>query len=135
MKVSLKKNAPFRIHYYPWIVYGTVSFLSVLLLVVKQIILPELLTFPFAPIVILAGIGAGLLYAFYVRKKITGKRNYLTVKQGMSVAWCVSLLGMLLTAFPHWTYLMCVFIVMMNVSFFARYLPRYIEIRDYLSKL
>ena len=135
MKVSLQKNSPFRIRRFPWFVYGFFAVLSIALIIVKQVLQPELLTLPAAAVVIPAGLGIGVFYAFFVRKKVTGKRNYLATKQGMAVAWGVSAIGVLMTVFPHWTYYMCVFIVMMNIGFFAFYIPRFIEIRQYLSTL
>lgn len=133
MKFSMKKDSPFRNNIFPWIIYsiGTVSYIA--MLITKVIFFPELLSLPVTLLLAAAGIVGGSFYIKYIKAKVTGKRPYLAVKQGMIVVWVTGSIGILLTQISHWTYWLCIALVGMSVGFFFFYIPQFIEIKNYLA--
>lgn len=114
-------------------VIGLVSYIA--MIAAKLIIRPELLSIPVTLALIAGGIVIGALYMKYLQKKVTGRRPYLALKQGMIVVWVVSSIGILLTQTPHWTYWLCILLVAMSVGYFYFYIPKFIEIKNYLAEL
>ena len=82
-----------------------------------------------------AGIALGAVYMMYLKKKVTNRRPYLSLKQGMIIVWVVGLLCILLTQISHWTYWLCIFLSGMSVGYFFIYIPKFIEIKNYLTDL
>ena len=117
MKFSMKKDSPFRNNIFPWLIYGfgTGFYISLLLAA--------------------AGIALGAVYMMYLKKKVTNRRPYLSLKQGMIIVWVVGLLCILLTQISHWTYWLCIFLSGMSVGYFFIYIPKFIEIKNYLTDL
>lgn len=77
----------------------------------------------------------GAVYMMYLKKKVTNRRPYLSLKQGMIIVWVVGLLCILLTQISHWTYWLCIFLSGMSVGYFFIYIPKFIEIKNYLTDL
>lgn len=135
MKFSMKKDSPFRNNIFPWVMYGIGTAAYVLILIVKMIKRPELLSPLFTILLALAGIALGALYMMYLKKKVTNRRPYLALKQGMIIVWIVGLLCITLTQISHWTYWLCIFLAGMSVGYFFLYIPKFIEIKNYLADL
>lgn len=135
MKFSMKKDSPFRNNIFPWVIYGIGTAFYVLILIIKMIKHPELLSPVFTILLAVAGIALGALYMMYLKRKVTNRRPYLALKQGMIVVWVVGLIGVTLTAVAHWTYLLCIFLAGMSVGYFFLYIPKFIEIKNYLTNL
>lgn len=133
MKFSMKKDSPFRNNIFPWIIYGIGTALYVLILIIKLVKRPELLSPGITILLAVVGIALGALYMMYLKKKVTSRRPYLALKQGMIVVWVVGLLGVSLTEIAHWTYWLCIFLAGMSVGYFFVYIPRFIETKNYLA--
>ena len=113
--------------------FGTGFYISLLL--VKMIKRPELLSPWITILLAAAGIALGAVYMMYLKKKVTNRRPYLSLKQGMIIVWVVGLLCILLTQISHWTYWLCIFLSGMSVGYFFIYIPKFIEIKNYLTDL
>ena len=135
MKFSMKKDSPFRNNIFPWLIYGFGTGFYISLLLVKMIKRPELLSPWITILLAAAGIALGAVYMMYLKKKVTNRRPYLSLKQGMIIVWVVGLLCILLTQISHWTYWLCIFLSGMSVGYFFIYIPKFIEIKNYLTDL
>ena len=121
MKFSMKKDSPFRNNIFPWLIYGFGTGFYIILLLVKMIKRPELLSPWITILLAAAGIALGAVYMMYLKKKVTNRRPYLSLKQGMIIVWVVGLL--------------CIFLSGMSVGYFFIYIPKFIEIKNYLTDL
>lgn len=92
MKFSMKKDSPFRNNIFPWLIYGFGTGFYIILLLVKMIKRPELLSPWITILLAAAGIALGAVYMMYLKKKVTNRRPYLSLKQGMIIVWVVGLL-------------------------------------------
>lgn len=135
MKFSMKKDSPFRNNIFPWVIYGIGTALYLLILIIKLVKRPELLSPGITILLAVVGIALGAIYMMYLKKKVTSRRPYLALKQGMIVVWVVGLLGVGLTEIPHWTYWLCIFLAGMSVGYFFVYIPRFIETKNYLVEV
>ena len=135
MKFSMKKDSPFRNNIFPWLIYGFGTGFYIILLLVKMIKRPELLSPWITILLAAAGIALGAVYMMYLKKKVTNRRPYLSLKQGMIIVWVVGLLCIILTQISHWTYWLCIFLSGMSVGYFFIYIPKFIEIKNYLTDL
>ena len=94
MKFSMKKDSPFRNNIFPWLIYGFGTGFYISLLLVKMIKRPELLSPWITILLAAAGIALGAVYMMYLKKKVTNRRPYLSLKQGMIIVWVVGLLAL-----------------------------------------
>ena len=85
MKFSMKKDSPFRNNIFPWLIYGFGTGFYISLLLVKMIKRPELLSPWITILLAAAGIALGAVYMMYLKKKVTNRRPYLSLKQGMII--------------------------------------------------
>ncbi len=131
----MKKDSHFRNNIFPWVIYGIGTAVYALVLIIKMIKRPELLSPWFTILLALAGVALGAFYMMYLKKKVTNRRPYLALKQGMIVVWVVGLIGVTLTQISHWTYWLCIFLAGMSVGYFFIYIPKFIEIKNYLTNL
>ena len=91
MKFSMKKDSPFRNNIFPWLIYGFGTGFYIILLIVKMIKRPELISPWITILLAAAGIALGAVYMMYLKKKVTNRRPYLSLKQGMIIVWVVGL--------------------------------------------
>ena len=68
MKFSMKKDSPFRNNIFPWLIYGFGTGFYIILLLVKMIKRPELLSPWITILLAAAGIALGAVYMMYLKK-------------------------------------------------------------------
>lgn len=135
MKISMKSDSSFRINIFPWLIYAIGTILYLAALIIKIVKRPELLPPLNTVLLALAGIVSGIIYMKFLSKKITSRRQYLSLKQSMIVVWVIGLIGVALTMTAHWTYYLCIFLAAMSIGYFFIYIPRFIETKIYLAEI
>lgn len=134
MKFSMKKNSPFRNRVYPWIMYalGVISTLS--FLTIYLVFLGSLQITAVSLLLLAAGLVLGTVYIIFAGKKVTANRDYLGIRQGMVLTWCVSIVCILFSIFQTtWLYYLGVFIAGFCTAFFWKYTPRFIKIKEQIA--